>query len=110
MRRRVGRVDHAKQLGAEIVVQVGIDAFAFGRSRLSPRQRLAFTRLRRRLGAFGALSASVNLRKRIGHWELSAGAERYRATTRYALGGAELADPATVNYTRLFAGLDYHFD
>lgn len=63
-----------------------------------------------RLGAFGALSASLNLRKRIGHWEFSAGAERYRAATRYSLGGTQLADPATVDYTRLFAGLDYHFD
>jgi hypothetical protein len=63
-----------------------------------------------RLGAFGALSASLDLRKRFGHWELSAGAERYHAATRYALGGADLADPATVSYSRLFAGLDYHFD
>jgi hypothetical protein len=63
-----------------------------------------------RLGAFGALSANLNLRKRFGHWEFSAGAERYRATTHYALGGADAADPATVRYVRVFAGLDYHFD
>ncbi|MGH8041730.1 MAG: DUF3570 domain-containing protein [Rudaea sp.] len=63
-----------------------------------------------RLGAFGALAANLNLRKRIGRWEFSAGAERYHATTSYALGGAALADPATLSYTRVFAGLDYHFD
>ena len=63
-----------------------------------------------RLGAFGAVAANLNLRKRVGRWEFSAGAERYRATTGYALGGAALADPATVSYTRIFAGLDYHFD
>jgi hypothetical protein len=63
-----------------------------------------------RLGAFGAVAANLNLRKRLGHWEFSAGAERYRATTGYALGGTALADPATVSYTRAFAGLDYHFD
>lgn len=63
-----------------------------------------------RLGAFGAAAANLNLRKRFGHWEFSAGAERYRAATGYALGGAALADPATVSYTRIFAGLDYHFD
>jgi hypothetical protein len=63
-----------------------------------------------RLGAFGAAAANLNLRKRVGHWEFSAGAERYRAATGYALGGAALADPATVSYTRVFAGLDFHFD
>ena len=63
-----------------------------------------------RLGAFGAAAANLNLRKRLGHWEFSAGAERYHAATGYALGGTALADPATVSYTRVFAGLDYHFD
>lgn len=63
-----------------------------------------------RLGAFGAAAANLNLRKRIDHWEFSAGGERYHATTGYALGGTALADPATVSYTRIFAGLDYHFD
>ena len=63
-----------------------------------------------RLGAFGAAAANLNLRKRVGHWELSAGAERYHAGTGYAIGGADSADPAVVSYTRVFAGLDYHFD
>lgn len=63
-----------------------------------------------RLGAFGAAAANLNLRKRIGHWEFSVGAERYHASTGYAIGGADSADPAVVSYTRAFAGLDYHFD
>jgi hypothetical protein len=62
-----------------------------------------------RLGAFGAISASLNLRKRIGHWEFSLGAERYHASTRFALGASD-PDPALVSYSRAFAGVDYHFD
>ncbi len=63
-----------------------------------------------RLGAFGAIAASFNVRKQFGRWELSAGAERYHATTRYTLGGVDLSNFGAVNYTRFFAGLDYHFD
>ena len=63
-----------------------------------------------RLGAFGAAAANLNLRKRFGHWEFSAGAERYHASTGYAIGGTTSADPAVVSYARVFAGLDYHFD
>jgi hypothetical protein len=62
-----------------------------------------------RLGGFGALAANLNLRKRLGRWELNAGAERYHASTDYALGGADL-NPGTVSYTRVYAGLDFHFD
>lgn len=62
-----------------------------------------------RLGAFGALSGGVNLRKRFAHWEFSVGAERYHASTRFAPGAAGL-NPAAVSYTRMFAGLDYRFD
>jgi hypothetical protein len=62
-----------------------------------------------RLGGFGALSANLNVRKRFGRWELSAGAERYHATTGLALGGSD-PNPGTISYTRLFAGLDFHFD
>jgi hypothetical protein len=36
--------------------------------------------------------------------------ERYHAATRYALGGADEANPGAVSYSRIFAGLDYHFD
>ena len=63
-----------------------------------------------RLGGFGAISANLNVRKQFGRWEFSAGAERYHATTGYALGGSDSADPGAVSYTRLFAGLDFLFD
>jgi len=60
-----------------------------------------------RLGTFGAISASLNLRKRIGSWEFSGGVERYHSATDYALGGADAAVPGVVSYTRVFIGLDY---
>jgi hypothetical protein len=60
-----------------------------------------------RLGTFGAISASLNLRKRIGAWELSGGFERYHATTGYAIGGSDAAVPGVVSYTRAFIGIDY---
>ena len=63
-----------------------------------------------RLGTFGAFSASMNLRKRIAHWELSAGIERYHAATDYALGGADSAVPGVLSYTRAFVGVDYLFE
>ncbi|MEP6485175.1 MAG: DUF3570 domain-containing protein [Rudaea sp.] len=62
-----------------------------------------------RLGGFGSISADINVRKQIGRWQFSAGAERYHASTSYALGGAD-PNPGTVSYTRIYAGLDYHFD
>jgi len=61
-----------------------------------------------RLGGFGAVSVNLDVRKRFGHWQLNAGAERYHATTDLALGGGD-PNPGTVSYTRLFAGLDYQF-
>lgn len=63
-----------------------------------------------RLGTFGAFSASLNVRKRVAHWQLSAGIERYHAATDYALGGADLAVPGVLSYTRAFAGADYLFE
>lgn len=63
-----------------------------------------------RLGTFGALSASLNLRRRIAHWELSAGVERYHAASGYAPGGADAAVPGVLSYTRAFVGLDYLFE
>lgn len=63
-----------------------------------------------RLGGFGAVAVNLDVRKRFGRWELNAGAERYHATTGLALGGADAANPGTISYTRLFAGLDFHFD
>ena len=63
-----------------------------------------------RLGTFGAFSASLNLRKRIAHWEISAGVERYHAAADEALGGADLAVPGVLSYTRAFVGVDYLFE
>jgi hypothetical protein len=60
-----------------------------------------------RLGTFGAISAGVNLRKRVGAWEFSGGVERYHAATDYAIGGADAAVPGVVSYTRAFIGVDY---
>jgi hypothetical protein len=63
-----------------------------------------------RLGTFGAFSASMNLRKRIAHWEVSAGVERYHAAADDALGGADLAVPGVLSFTRAFVGVDYLFE
>lgn len=63
-----------------------------------------------RLGGFGSLSANINLRKQFGRWEFTVGAERYHASASYALGGGDVFNPGAVSYTRIFAGLDYHFD
>ena len=63
-----------------------------------------------RLGTFGAFSASINVRKRIAHWELSGGIERYHASTSYALDGSDAAVPGVLSYTRGFIGVDYNFD
>jgi len=63
-----------------------------------------------RLGTFGSFAASLNVRKRIARWELSAGVERYHASVDYALGGSDSAVPGVLSYTRGFVGLDYHFD
>jgi hypothetical protein len=63
-----------------------------------------------RLGTFGAFSASLNVRKRIAHWELSAGVERYHASVDYALDGSDAPVPGVLSYTRGFIGVDYNFD
>jgi hypothetical protein len=63
-----------------------------------------------RLGTFGAFSANLNLRKRIAHWEVNAGIERYHAAADDAIGGADLAVPGVLSYTRAFVGLDYLFE
>jgi hypothetical protein len=60
-----------------------------------------------RLGTFGAFSASLNVRKRIGSWEFSGGVERYHGATGYAIGGSDAAVPGVVSYNRAFIGLDY---
>jgi len=64
-----------------------------------------------RLGTFGAFSASLNLRKRIARWEISAGIERYHASADYAaFRGSDSAVPGVLSYTRGFIGVDYNFN
>ncbi len=63
-----------------------------------------------RLGTFGAFSTSINVRKAVGRWEFSVGAERYHAAKGLALGGGGAPVPALVDFTRAWAGLDYGFD
>jgi hypothetical protein len=63
-----------------------------------------------RLGTFGAFSGSLNVRKRLGRWELTGGVERYHGAADDALGGADAAVPSVVSYTRAFIGLDYFLD
>ncbi|MGH8123361.1 MAG: DUF3570 domain-containing protein [Rudaea sp.] len=63
-----------------------------------------------RLGTFGAFSTSINVRKAIGRWEFSIGAERYHSAKGLALDGGNAPVPALVNFTRAYAGLDFGFD
>ncbi len=63
-----------------------------------------------RLSAFGSWSGRLNLRKRVGAWEFSIGAERYRSTAKYGPDSDQPAAPGLVSYTRLIAGFDYGFD
>jgi hypothetical protein len=61
-----------------------------------------------RLSAFGAVAAKLNLRKRVGDWTVSLGAERYRSDRDYGLGSGDAA-PGLLDYTRFFVGFDYGF-
>jgi hypothetical protein len=63
-----------------------------------------------RLATFGAFSTSINVRKAIGRWEFSLGAERYHSAHGLALDGSNAGVPALVNFTRAWAGLDFGFD
>ncbi len=63
-----------------------------------------------RLGTFGTISTSINVRKAIGRWEFSIGAERYHSARGLALDGSNAPVPALVNFTRAYAGLDFGFD
>jgi len=63
-----------------------------------------------RLGTFGAFSTSINIRKAIGRWEFSLGAERYHSAKGLALDGGGAPVPAMVDFTRAWAGLDFGFD
>jgi len=63
-----------------------------------------------RLGTYGAFSTSINIRKAIGRWEFSLGAERYHSAKGLALDGGGAAVPALVDSTRVWAGLDFGID
>jgi hypothetical protein len=63
-----------------------------------------------RLSTFGAFSTSINIRKAIGRWEFSLGAERYHSAKGLALGGGGAPAPALVDFTRAWGGIDYGFD
>lgn len=61
-----------------------------------------------RLAANGSVSASLDLRHRVGAFEWVIGLERTRARDAFGFGG-EL-DPGRVSYTQVQAGFDYHFE
>ncbi len=60
-----------------------------------------------RLAANGSVSASFDVRQRIGAWEWVVGIERLRGHDAIGFGGE--SDPGRVSYTQLQAGFDYHF-
>lgn len=62
-----------------------------------------------RLGDYGALSASLDLRKRFGEFELVIGIDRYRSSADYALGGSSGDDPGLVSFTQASVGFDFRF-
>lgn len=61
-----------------------------------------------RLAANGSVSASIDVRQRIGAWEWVIGIERLRAHDALGFGGEP--DPGRVSYTQIQAGFDYHFE
>lgn len=63
-----------------------------------------------RLGTYGSFSTNINLRKILGTWELSFGAERYRSAEHYALGGHDNMIPGLVDFTQLSLGIDHAFE
>lgn len=62
-----------------------------------------------RLSSYGALSAKFEARKRWSRWELALGAERYRSSKALGFAGGNAA-PGLVDFTRVYAGLDYLFE
>lgn len=60
-----------------------------------------------RLAANGSVSASLDLRRDFGAWELVIGAERLRARDPIGFGDGD--DPGRVSYTQLMAGFDYRW-
>lgn len=63
-----------------------------------------------RLGDYGALSASLDLRKRFGRVEFVAAITRYHSSSDYALGGTDGDDPGLVSFTQASIGMDLRFD
>ena len=63
-----------------------------------------------RLGDYGALSASLDLRKRFGRVEFVAAVSRYHSSADYALGGSNGDDPGLVSFTQASLGIDLRFD
>lgn len=61
-----------------------------------------------RLAANGSVSASIDVRQRLGAWEWVIGIERLRAHDALGFGGEP--DPGRVSYTQIQAGFDYHFE
>ena len=62
-----------------------------------------------RLGTYGAWSARLSLRRTFGAHAFVLGVERYDSDEGWAVGGAEQAVPALLEYERILAGLDFAF-
>lgn len=62
-----------------------------------------------RLGGYGAWSARLSLRRSFGPHAFVLGYERYDGDEGLALGGADQAVPALLEFERVFAGFDFAF-
>ena len=62
-----------------------------------------------RLGTFGAWSARLSLRRTFGPHAFTIGIERYDSDEDAAIGGADQAVPALLEYDRLYAGFELAF-
>lgn len=62
-----------------------------------------------RLGTYGAWSARLSLRRTFGAHAFVIGFERYDSDEGWAVGGADQAVPALLEYDRIFAGFDFAF-
>ena len=63
-----------------------------------------------RLSPFGAISLRLDVRKVIDtKWELGAGVERYEASADYALGSVRVENPGLVEFTSIYARINYRY-
>jgi hypothetical protein len=62
-----------------------------------------------RLGTFGAWTARLSLRRTFGPHAFTIGIERYDSDEDAAIGGADQAVPALLEYDRLYAGFELAF-